>query len=268
MKKLALTSLLLCIISILPAHEFWLHPNKFIYNPGDLINIKFLVGENYDGENWKGNHESINTLDLYLSDATDDLSSYISESPGDSLRFAIYDEGTYQVAYNSKNKFISLDPAKFLEYLKEDGLQNAIDYRAANNENDSTGKEFYQRSVKTIFQVGSKMDPIHKKETSLPLDIIPLQNPYSLIQKTDSVLSTFKVLFKGKPVSNQTMKVWHRLNGQTILRDLPTDSEGLVRFHTSATGRWMLSTVKMERLMNDTAADWQSYWGSCTWGFD
>jgi hypothetical protein len=29
----------------------------------------------------------------------------------------------------------------------------------------------------------------------------------------------------------------------------------------------MISTVKMERLENDPRANWQSYWGSCTWGY-
>ena len=29
----------------------------------------------------------------------------------------------------------------------------------------------------------------------------------------------------------------------------------------------MVSTVKMIRLENDAKANWQSYWGSCTWGY-
>jgi hypothetical protein len=41
-------------------------------------------------------------------------------------------------------------------------LTNAIEYREAHGENDSTGKEYYQRCVKTIFQVGVKHDDSYK----------------------------------------------------------------------------------------------------------
>ena len=269
MKKffLSVTVILLCsLLSI--AHEFWLHPNKFIYQPGDLINIKFLVGENYDGVNWSGNNKSIQSLELHFTNVTDDLAEYITDSTGDSLQFAIYDEGTYLISYNSVNKFIELDPTKFLDYLKEDGLQNAIDYRIAHNETDSAGREYYQRNVKTIFQVGTKATTLYKKETNLPLDIIPMQSPYELNDVDLKPKMTVKVLFQKKPLINQLILVWHRLEGQTVKSEYTTDEKGQISFPMSKDGRWMISTVKMERLNDDPNAQWQSYWGSCTWGYE
>ena len=267
MKKILL-SLIIFFSGTLLAHEFWLHPDKFIYQVGDLINVKFLVGENYQGENWSGNHKSIQSLQLHLENVTDDLAEHITDSTGDSLQFAIYDEGTYMISYNSVNKFIELDPVKFLEYLKEDGLQNAIDYRAAHNESDSFGKEYYQRSVKTIFQVGTKTSNLYKKETNLPVDIIPLQNPYDLKDSSSKPLMAVKILFQKKLLTDQLVLVWHRLNGQTTKSEYTSDENGQIRFPLSHEGRWMISTVKMERLNEDPKAQWQSYWGSCTWGYE
>lgn len=266
MKKLTGILLLFTAFSLF-AHEFWLHPDKFIYQPGDLINIKLLVGENYEGQNWSGNNSSIQSLQLHLDNAIDDMESHIGDSTGDSLQFAIYDEGTYLLTYNSKNKFIELDPQKFLEYLKEDGLQNAIDYRAANNENDSMGREYYQRSVKTIFQVGAKKNTNYKKETNLPVDIIPLHNPYEVRKNVRHGEFGVKVLFQKKPLAHQQVFVWHRVNKKTDKLQLTTDAQGLVKFPLTAEGRWMVSTVKMERVTGDSAVQWQSYWGSCTWGY-
>ncbi len=269
MKKFILSSVVLFSTSLLLlAHEFWLHPNKFIYQPGDLINIKFLVGENFEGVNWSGNNKSIQSLELHFTNVTDDLAEHINDSTGDSLQFAIYEEGTYLLSYNSVNKFIELDPTKFLEYLKEDGLQNAIDYRIAHNETDSIGREYYQRSVKTIFQVGTKSSALYKKETNLPLDIIPLQNPYELKSAGVKPLMSVKVLFQKKLLTNQRIIVWHRLNGQTTKSEFTTDEKGQISFPLSLDGRWMVSTVKMERLNDDPTAQWQSYWGSCTWGYE
>lgn len=269
MKKFLLILILFLSSSLfLTAHEFWLHPNKFIFKTGDLINVQFLVGENYEGENWSGNNKSIKSLQLHLPNVTDDLSDRISDSTGGSLQFAIYEEGTYLLSYNSTNKFIELEPKKFLEYLTEDGLQNAIDYRAANNETDSTGREYYQRSVKTIFQVGAKKTSLYKKQTNLPVDIIPLQNPYDLTESNPRPVLTAKILFQKKLLANQLVIVWHRLNNKTSKQEYTTDALGQVSFPVTPNGRWMISTVKMERIANDPKAQWQSYWGTCTWGYE
>ena len=267
MRRAAILLLLLTLPPLLSAHEFWLHPDKFIYQWGERINVKLLVGENYEGELWSGDNSSIETLDLHLLDATDDLSSQIDTTKGDSLQFAIYDEGTYMVSYQSKNKFIELAPAKFHEYLKEDGLFNALEYRNSHNENDSNGREHYQRSVKTLFQVGTKTTNLYKKETKLPLDIIPLQNPYDLKRNTEGSLS-FKVLFQKKPLPNQLIKIWNRIGATTTKIELSTDANGIINFPLQTTGRWMVSTVKMERVNDEPGVQWQSYWGSCTFGYD
>ena len=66
-----------------------------------------------------------------------------------------------------------MEPAKFDEYLEEDGLTNALEYRKQNNETGCHGREFYQRCAKTILQVGElKIKPL-RITTSLPIDIIP-----------------------------------------------------------------------------------------------
>lgn len=267
MKKTVFTLTLLLSAALITAHEFWLQPGQFIYQWGDIINIKLLVGENFEGENWTGNRNSIQQLHLHLSDATDDMSPYIDTTKGDSLQFALYDEGTYMLSYHSTNKPITLEPAKFLEYLKEDGLQNAIDYRAQHGETDSIGREYYQRSVKTLFQVGNKTTMAWKKPTGLPLDIQPLQNPYELRTGDAPKEISFRILFQQQPLPNQLIKIWHRVNGQTTKKEVLTDADGRIRFPLATTGYWMVSTVKMDRIEGNPEAQWQSYWGSCTFGY-
>jgi uncharacterized GH25 family protein len=265
MKKILLLCGLLFISALLSGHEFWLHPDKFIYKVGEKVNIKMMVGENYLGENWSGNRTRIKDLRLYYSNVTDDCKDQLSDTAkGDSLQAEFYEEGTIMLIFNNLNSFIELEADKFNEYLKEDGLQDAIDYRTAHNETNAVGREYYQRSVKTILQVGAKLTNIHKKKTSLPIDIIPEVNPYSLLDGSDLKV---QVLFQKKPLANTDIKVWHRDNGQTVKHELRTNEKGQVKFPVFTNGRWMVSTVKMIRLKNDPKADWQSYWGSLTWGY-
>src|SRR5262245_2318918 len=144
MKKSILLCLFFIFLSSLLAHEFWLNPKKFIYKRTESVNIRFLVGENFEGENWRGNNEKIESLKIYFSGVSDDFSKFISDRPGDSIEYTMLDEGTNLIAFNSKNSFIELTPSQFNAYLDEDGLKNAIEYREQKNENGCNGREFYQ----------------------------------------------------------------------------------------------------------------------------
>lgn len=253
----------LVILSAL-AHEFWLEPQQYIFSRTEEINIRFKVGEAFTGDNWKGNREKINELKLYYADIVDDLSDAITEDEGDSLQFSIHEEGTAMVTFNNINSFIELEAEKFNAYLAEDGLQAAIDYRKQQNETDSMGREYYQRSVKTIVQVGALKTAVYKKQTTLPVDIVPLSHPYQL-KDGDSL--TVKVFFKDEPLAHTKIRLWHKLLGAVTETSFMSDENGEIRFPVTTSGEWMVSCVTMLHLTDDPKAQWQSYWGSVTWGY-
>ena len=255
---------LFALFTLLSSHEFWLSPDKFIYQRTEKTTIRFLVGENFEGENWKGNNEKIQSLKLYYGGVSDDLTKYIGNQEGDSLEMMILDEGINVVAYNSKNSFIQLEGKKFNDYLQEDGISDALEFRRENNELDGIGREQYQRCAKTIFQVGKITDKTFSVNTNLPLEIIPLSNPY-LVKKNDSLAA--KIIFQNNPLANYVIKIWHRDNDSTIQIEMLTNENGEIKFPVSPSGKWMISLVKMERLIKNDKADWQSYWGSLTWGY-
>ena len=264
-KKPILLCFLITFIPPLFAHEFWLNPGKFIYKRADKINIRFLVGENFEGENWTGNNERIRSLKIYYGGVIDDLSPVVTSATGDSIEYTMIDEGTNLIAFHSTNSYIEMEPGKFEAYLKEDGLTNAIEYRNEHNENGCDGREFYQRCAKTLIQVGDLKDQSFKIPTFLPIDIIPLSNPYS---SKDKELVRLKVFYKSSPLANTLVKVWHRVKNKTEKKELTTDANGEIIFRITTKGKWMISTVKMERLTDNPICDWQSYWGSLTWGYE
>src|SRR5438876_1031479 len=106
MKKKIIFCLFVFIVINVSGHEFWLQPDKFIYKRSETTNIKFLVGENFAGENWNGDRDKVNSLALYFDDVMDKkLNDNLGESKGDSLQLAMLDEGTVMVALNTKNSF-------------------------------------------------------------------------------------------------------------------------------------------------------------------
>lgn len=267
--KLTCLFILLFVLPVI-AHEFWLEPQQYIFSRTEEINIRFKVGEQFTGENWHGNNQKVKLLHLYYADVMDNLSEDgLTEEEGDSLQFSMHEDGTVLIAFNSSNSFIELEAEKFNAYLEEDGLQAAIDYRKQHNETDSAGREYYQRSVKTIVQVGNAKTNVYKKKTELPVDIIPLSHPYTL-KNGDSL--TVQVLFNGEPLTNTMIRTWHKLTTGVTIANYMTNEKGEIRFPVHTSGEWMVSCVHMLRYpkgteVNPVAAEWQSYWGSLTWGY-
>lgn len=271
MKKLSIF-IVISIISLLGfAHEFWLQPNKFFYSIREIAKIRFVVGENFNGENWAGNHEKIQQL-LHFTpkDEIFDISKGISLNKGDSLLLPLKEEGTHMVVFNSSNSFINLEADKFNHYLLEDGLDEVYAYRKAHNETSKNGKEFYQRSVKTILQVGDEVSNACKLSTSLPLDIIPIENPYvtPILGASEKPLKVqFKIQFNNKPLIHALVKVWYRVPGIGLRMDtVRTNKKGWIVTERHP-GPFLVSCVHMERMQDNTEADWQSYWASLSFEY-
>ena len=264
MKKITLIVFML-LTGLLFGHEFWIQPDKYIYGRGEMVNLKFVSGENFTGKNWKGNKSRVENLQLFFDKVSDTgLHKDLTNAEGDSLQAIFMDEGTVVVALQTKNNFIELNANDFNNYLKEDGLDNALNYRIEKGDTAKPGKEFYQRSAKAILQIGNKYTSTYKKKTGLPLDIVPDDNPYTVAKDGNFKV---KIFFRGEPLKNTKVKVWHKLNENMSVQEYKTDDDGELKFFLDSEGQWMISCVKMERLENNAKAEWQSYWGTVTWGY-
>jgi uncharacterized GH25 family protein len=263
MKKLLLSiSFITALFFGVQAHEFWLAVEKFALKVGENVSISFLVGEDFAGETWQGKMASFY---LYSAKGKISIAELFPTKPEDKTELSFKEEGTHLLAFNSQNKFLELEPDKFLAYLEEDGLSEIIKLRQERKETDKKGRELYQRCAKTLLQVGKKTDEIHKTKVGHTLEIIPEQNPYTLQDKSPL---QFKVLFKKKPLPNQIIKVWRKKEGKLLSKtDIKTDEQGMISITLEKQGDYMISTVKMIPHPKPTEADWQSYWGSLVFGF-
>lgn len=265
--RFSLVCLLLSVVTAVFSHEFWLLPERFFLNIGETIPVKIEVGEDFTGKRWGGGSRRIETLKLFTPTATKDLATTIQQ--GDSGVVApvltLEENGTQVLILATNSSFIELEPAKFLAYLKEDGLENVVDYRQKNNEITKKGREKYRRCAKTLLQVSNEYNGLPTKNTGMILEIIPNKNPYQLAQ---SESLTCQFLYEQKPLKNALVRCWWRVNGKTEVEFRRTDDQGNATFDLvkKGKGNYMVSTVRMVRLSNDPKADWQSTWGSLTFG--
>jgi uncharacterized GH25 family protein len=262
MKKVIVLLAFLFLTVAVFAHEFWLEPQKFILSIGEKINFKVLVGENFTGEETDFTKFEVNKFSHFTSKGEDSIKGNLTEQNlSNFLKFET--EGSHLIAFNNSNKHIELEAKTFNQYLKDDGLDNAAYFRKKSGQLNKKGREEYQRCVKTLLQVGSLHNETYKVNTGMKLEIIPEQNPYS---SNESL--TFKVLFDNKPLKNSLVVVWQKGIEKPNKRNFRSDSEGKVSFSFKPEGVWMVSTVRMIPYKDPKIADWQSYWGSYTFGFN
>ncbi len=263
-RKFSAAFLITTFVAVLAqAHEFWMQPDKFRFAIGETAKINFLVGENFVGERWSLAKHRLLRLDHHAGSYSEGLIESVNPGEGNNLEIKFTREGTHLFVMQSNNAFIELDGEKFNAYLEEDGVEDVLAFRKKNNLLDKPAKEYYARCAKLLLQTGTKTDDTFKKQVGLPLEIVPVKNPYA-VKQGDEI--TFQVLFEGKPLPFTMVKVWNRKEGTTFMQNIYTQKDGTITTRLSNAGAWMVSCVKMVPAKEE-GADWQSYWGSLVFGF-
>lgn len=250
---------LLCL-----AHEFWMQPKKFRYAKGETAGIDFMIGENFEGERWSLKRHRIMRLEQHTSSGFKKIAIPTDTAKRPVVEVKLESEGNHLIVMQSNNAYLELEAEKFNAYLKEDGLDEAMNYRIKTNTVDKPSREHYQRNTKLLLKCGGTPDQVYRKKVGLPLEIIPLTDPYTA--KPGAELK-FRVLFEDKPHGFALVKVWHKTEGRTFMQNIYSDKDGVVSTPLSGKGAWMISSVKMIA-SKDTQADWQSYWGSLVFGIE
>lgn len=262
LKKTVFVFSLFLVASLAQAHEFWLQPNRFQFSVGEVMEFNFMVGENFEGEFWDLKRQKLARLMHLSGGRSENLKDSVEEGKGKKVSVVLQEEGTHLFVMQSNNSFIKLDGEKFNAYLKEDGLDEILEVRTKLGKLADSARENYARCAKLLVQVGDQTDDTYKVIVGLPLEIIPLSNPYAS-KKTEEL--KFKVLFHGKPLPFTQMKVWNRGEGKTFVQNMYTDKDGTLTTRLSNAGMWMVSTVKMVPSRQPTA-EYQSFWGSLVFG--
>lgn len=239
-------------------------PDKFQYDTGDSIRIRFNVGENFVGETWNLRRERISLVSMYAGSIATDLKPLTIPGRGDHLVLTAPRAGTYLFTMEGENAFVELPAERFNAYLKEHALDNVIALRDKANASDQPGREMYRRITKLIVEVGDHPDDTYRKEASLPVDIVPGKHP-STMRKGDMV--QFKILFNGKPEFGARVYVWNNKDNKVFVQPVYSQQDGTIDVRIFNDGNWMISVVRMIPVSHPRA-DWQSFWGSLVFHVD
>ena len=245
------------------AHEFWLEPEKFFLAVNEPTPVHLYVGDGLvkDREERPFNLDSVPRFDLISLLSTSDLKARTKEGSMPVHSFSSSTPGSHILAMERQWSFIKLAAPEFEAYLREDGMDYIIAERTRLKERAKEGREIYSRYLKSIIKVGESRDTLSLKPIGMSLEIVPLDDPYTL-KKHGRI--RFRVLFEGKPLRGRN--VYADTRGRMTQKAVTT-ADGDVTFTIDRSGMWLIRIVNMRRCTADcSGADWESFWAALTFG--
>lgn len=237
------------------AHDLYLMPGSFQVKPGERIAIALHVGDSFPES--EGPMDPARIRDARLSDGTPigDFAIIGKITLGYAKAMS---PGSLSASLSSAPKFLQMAPAKFEEYLREEGLDPVIAWRKENGESMKPGREMYSKYAKTLLVSGSPSADFGKP-AGLLFEFVPESDPAGL-QAGDRLPA--RLLFRGAPAARVQVQISDE-SGKAAIAGR-TDDAGRIEIAIPQSGRLRLHAVIMERAANKQQADWESFWASLT----
>jgi hypothetical protein len=264
MRRITTILMLLALFFTLSSHELFLKSDSHFLKPYSLSELYLFNGTFDQSENVITRDRIISPQitgpDYTFIPAADD---FYDNGQATYLKFKTGGAGTYVAGISTKPRGIELSGEEFMEYLEHEGLTGVISDRKNKGIANTSANEKYSKHVKALLQVGEKQTNDFATELKYPIEFIPLKNPYSLSVGDEM---SFRLLYLGKPLGNQTVHISSRKNRDVKEGDetsLRTNKKGEVSFTISNEGQWYIATIHMME-SEEGDFDYESNWATLT----
>lgn len=242
------------------AHDLFLKLDHYFLAPHTAVRVQVLNGTFTKSEN---NIEADRIGDLRLVGVRDTVMLPLSSWTGpDSLHsvisFTTGDAGTYVLGATVKPREITLAGKQFNDYLKEEGILDALADRTRTHELGRTVTERYAKFVKAVYQVGDAATDAALRPLHYDAEVELLTNPYA----TRSRQLRVRAMVDGKPLAHHVILAGSE--GRKGEITATTDANGEARFAFRTRGRAYVKFVSMKRAPAGSGVDYLSKWATLT----
>lgn len=244
------------------AHEYVLIAYKYVIAKGDKLELHLFVADGFNVQQERSYQKSITKkFNLQTADHNIDLTATNNgEIPV--LNYDVDFEGLALVSMERDYASNTMPTNKFLEYLKEDHMEDIIPKVNLSKVNQ---KETYTRYLKALVLSGkAKNDNLYQAIVGQNFEIVLLKNPYNL-HAGDMIKA--QVLFMGKPLVSKIITARNRKGSEpSIFLNSKTDQNGICSFKLKRNGDWFIHATHMIACNNKPDTDWESFWTSYSFG--
>jgi uncharacterized GH25 family protein len=252
------------------AHDFWIQPDNFLAVADGMISLTLQTGH--------GPGRQRSTLPLRR------ITRFAGLTPGGQVvdlrgtfrlgekdhgaSYRLQEPGTHLLFLESDNRAQSHLPAfQFNAYLREEGLEPALAYRADRQLTNREGSERYSRVAKALIQAGPAaeargQDPA-TRELRLPLEIVLDCSPYL---EPRSAVMPLHVLYEGRPLAGGLVKLTDLDHDDAPIETHLTDAAGRANFKMPGAGSWLLNIVWTKPVRALDGIDFETIFSSLSFG--
>lgn len=243
------------------AHDLYVMPERFRVSAGETVAVALHNGDAFPESEASIAVERLRDTLARTSEKTVAIRNLRVRGNRTMGSFTVPGSGTVLLTAYTIPNFIEIQPNEASAYLKEEGLVEALDWRAKHGEGNKPSRERYSKYVKSLLLAGAPND-FYGTVAGLVIEIVPEKDPY-LLEPGQSL--PVRVLFRGTPAADLQMEAaWAGTHDKSVRIAGRTDREGRIVVPLPRAGIWRLHTIKMERCSDPKAADWESYWASLT----
>lgn len=240
------------------AHDFWIEPSTFRPAVGSTLGVGLVVGSRFRGDALPRNPAMIAKFILVSDTGETPIGGRAADEPAGSVR--IDQPGLALIAYRSLDSQVSLEAAKFEEYLKEEGLEAVIAARAKSGNSQRPSHELFSRSAKSLIAAGGSGATGYDRVLGLTMELVPEKNPYAM--KGGDELPV-RLLYEGKPLAGALVVALAYDEPERKVAQR-SDASGRAMLRLPKEGVWLIKVVHMVPVAGNPNADWQSIWASLT----
>lgn len=275
MKRLPLATTLLLLSTAASAHEYWLQPDRFSAAPGEQIAIEHRVGTGWPGETLPRDPRRVVRFALIDAKGERPIEGEAGADPAGTV--TLRTPGISLAVYRSNPSRITLEPTLFESYLRDEGLDAVVAFRAAHGESASPGEEMFSRNAKAMVVVSAvgthparlsastaRDAQLWRRPVGLTLEIVGETHPRQL---ASGAPFTVRVLYRGRPLAGALVKTFPQGSVVTESR-VRTDATGRATMTLGKPGVWLVNTVHMTDAPPGSDARWQSLWSSLVFEVD
>lgn len=265
MKKTFFASIFCGLLLTAFAHEYILIAEKYKVQKGDTLEMHLFVSDGFNIERERPlQTASTKKFELITQNGNIDMLALTKNETLPVVNHPVNFEGHGLFHMERDYARIVLPTDKFLDYLKEDHIENI---QLKKDQLKKLQREKYTRYIKALVQSGNKhTDTLHKKIIGQKFEIILLQDPYALrVGKSLNV----QLLFDGKPLVNKVVTARNRIgNKPALAQNSRTNENGVCTFTISRKGDWIIHATHMLPYPDKLDSDWESFWVTYSFGME
>ena len=241
--------------SVSLAHDFWIEPSNFRPRVGEEVSVALRVGQDFRGDPVPRDDRRIIRFALVSAGGAKPVGGLPATDPAGVAK--IEEAGWSVVAYRSSRSPVKLEPAKFEQYLTEEGLDRILAIRKQRGETDRAGNEVFSRCAKSLLAV-PPVDKGFDRIVGLTLELVAETSPAAPARDGFHV----RLLYEGKPLEGALIVALPQAQPDRKLR-ARTGRDGRAALPLDR-GVWLVKAVHMIPAPPDTGAEWESLWASLT----